>query len=66
MSLYKLNLLVQNYPLLQEMIENIQLISSNNGGLGRTTFVEVTLKQIPKTKEFVIKDGKIIDKQEIL
>lgn len=62
MSLYKLNLLVQNYPLLQEMIENVQLIGPNNGGLGRTTFVEVTLKQIPKTKEFVIKDGKIIDK----
>ena len=62
MSLYKLNLLVQNYPLLQKMIENVQLISPNNGGLGRTTFVEVTLKQVPKTKEFVIKEGKIIDK----
>ena len=45
MSLYRLNLLVQDYPILKYIIQSVQLIGEDKGGMGKQTIVEVQLKE---------------------
>ena len=42
MSLYKLNKLIQGYPILVEMIDSVQIVQQGQGE--KSTIVEVKLK----------------------
>ena len=59
MSLYKLNKLVQDYPMLKDMIDNIQMIDYH-GDMSKQTIIEVTMKEIPKEENFVTNEEKYL------
>jgi len=62
-SLYKLNKLVQDYPMLRDMIENVQMIDYH-GDMSKLTIVQVTMKDIPEEENFVINREKYLTNKE--
>ena len=62
-SLYKLNKLVQDYPIIKDMIENIQMIEYH-GDMSKQSIVELILKDIPNEENFVINKEKYLTNKE--
>lgn len=59
MSLYKINKLREFYPLLNEMIEKIEVIQQGQGP--KSTIVEVYVKEIESQNDIPLKN--LIDKK---
>lgn len=52
MTLYKLNRLIQDYPMLLDMIDEVQIIQ--NGNSEKSTIVQVRLKNFSEEKEIYL------------
>jgi hypothetical protein len=60
-SLYKLNKLVQDYPMLRDIIEKVEMIEYH-GDMSRQSIVRIILKEIPEQKEYIVRNGSIYEK----
>ena len=54
MTLYKLNRLIQDYPMLLDMVDEVQIIQ--NGNSEKSTIVQVRLKNFSEEKEIYLTD----------
>lgn len=54
MTLYKLNLLIQDFPMLLDMIDEVQIVQDGNSE--KNTIVQVRLKNFSEEKEIFLTD----------
>lgn len=54
MTLYKLNLLIQDFPMLLDMIDEVQIVQDGNSE--KSTIVQVRLKNFSEEKEIFLTD----------
>ena len=54
MTLYKLNRLIQDFPMLLDMIDEVQVIQDGNSE--KNTIVQVQLKNFSEEKEIFLTD----------
>ena len=52
MTLYKLNRLIQDYPMLLDMIDEVQIVQDGNNE--KSTIVQVRLKNFSEEKEIFL------------
>ena len=54
MTLYKLNRLIEDYPMLLDMIDKVQIVQDGNNE--KSTIVQVQLKNFSEEKEIFLTD----------
>ena len=54
MTLYKLNRLIEDYPMLLDMIDKVQIVQDGNNE--KSTIVQVRLKNFSEEKEIFLTD----------
>ena len=54
MTLYKLNLLIQDFPMLLDIIDEVQIVQDGNNE--KSTIVQVRLKNFSEEKEIFLTD----------
>lgn len=54
MTLYKLNLLIQDFPMLLDIIDKVQIVQDGNSE--KSTIVQVRLKNFSSEKEIFLTD----------
>lgn len=54
MTLYKLNRLIQDFPILLDMIDEVQIVQDGNSE--KSTIVQVRLKNFSEEKEIFLTD----------
>ena len=54
MTLYKLNKLIQDFPMLLDMIDEVQIVQDGNSD--KSTIVQVRLKNFSEEKEIFLTD----------